>query len=140
MKFAMACVAAALSVVTALASASADEVWNSRIGLIEWETEAGDTAIFKAVAPNAADKIMRFYLPGLVSDTMGGRSTYTGYWISTDDQQTCEAELIAPDGTRSRTWGRMQLTFVNEGFPSDWTALTGDCFGELRDVLTGVTP
>jgi hypothetical protein len=48
----------------------------------------------------------------------------------------CSAERVGPDGRRSRTRGRVSLTFVEKEFPSDWTALTGACMGEPHEVMT----
>ncbi len=114
--------------------ATADEVWKTDLGEIMWETDYDGGAIFRI--DTGKGKFVRFYIEGLEPTGMP-RGHFDGFWISTSDEGMCSAELVGPDGTRSRTWGRVSLTFVDKEFPSDWTALTGECMGEPHEVMTG---
>jgi hypothetical protein len=125
------CVIAAL---LAAMPATADEVWKTDLGEIMWETDYDGGAIFRI--DTGKGKLVRFYIEGL-EPTGAPRGHFDGFWISTSDEGLCSAELAGPDGTRSRTWGRVSLTFVDKEFPSDWTALTGECMGEPHEVMTG---
>lgn len=124
-------------IITALLAATpamADEVWKTDLGEIIWETDYDGGAIFRI--ETGKGKFARFYIEGL-EPTGAPRGHFEGYWINTDDETMCSAELVGPDGTRSKTWGRLSLTFVDKGFPSDWTALTGECMAEPHEVITG---
>ena len=125
------CVIAAL---LAAMPATADEVWKTDLGEIMWETDYDGGAIFRI--DTGKGKFVRFYIEGLEPTGMP-RGHFDGFWISTGDESMCSAELVGPDGTRSRTWGRVSLIFVDKEFPSDWTALTGECMGEPHEVMTG---
>lgn len=123
-----------LAMAAALAGpAMADETWTTDFGTIEWEKGYDGGAIFRVELEKG--KFARFYIEGLRPE--GARGNYTGFYINTADEQMCASTLIGPDGTSSRTWGRLSLTFVDKGFPSDWTMLTGECMGEPNEVLTG---
>lgn len=115
------------------APAVADETWKTAFGQMEWETDYENGAIFRL--NTGKNDYTRFYIEGLTADS--DRSHHEGYWIRKGGEDVCSAELVGPDGTRSRNWGRISLTFVGDTFPSDWTALTGFCVGEPLDVLTG---
>lgn len=129
----------AIAAAAALATpVHADETWTSAVGLIEWEREAGDAAVFKFDTPGHTG-VTRLFVPGLVADTMGGRDTYSGYWTDDSGRATCAAELTDPLGTRTRSWGRFEITFVKEAFPSDWTGRLGDCFETPTRRLNGLT-
>ncbi len=126
-----ACLLATMMVAT---PAVADETWKTGFGVIEWEKDYDGGAIFKL--QTGKGDFTRYYVEGLT--TNGDRSHYEGYWIRQGGEPICSAELVGPDGTRSKNWGRISLTFVKDKFPSDWTALTGLCVGEPLDVLTGI--
>jgi len=113
--------------------AMADEMWKTEFGSIQWEKDYDGGAIFRIELEKG--KFGRFYIEGLNPDSV--RGNFSGYWISTAEEDMCAATLTGPDGTHSRTWGRLSLTFIDKGFPSDWTMLTGDCMGEPDEVLTG---
>ena len=40
----------------------------------------------------------------------------------------CPASLTGIDGTGSRQWGEVILSFDRPGFPTGWTLVAGDCF------------
>ena len=117
-----------------VAPAVADETWKTGFGQIEWEKDYDGGAIFKL--ETGKGDFTRYYVEGLTPE--GDRGHFEGYWIRKGGEDICSAELVGPDGTRSKNWGRLSLTFVKDGFPSDWTALTGLCTGEPLDLLTGV--
>jgi hypothetical protein len=108
------------------------------LGIIAWEKDAGEAAVFKLDLPDGKG-LIRLYIEGLKADSTA-RKAYSGYWISTNEENMCAAELTGPDGTKSKTWGRVDLTFVNQTFPSDWTAKTGDCLEDPDEVLVGKAP
>jgi len=123
-----------LTALLAATPAMADEAWKADLGEIIWETDDDGGAIFRI--ETGKGKFARFYIDGLES-TGAPRGHFEGYRINTDDEATCLAELAGPDGTRSKTWGRLSVTFVDKGFPSDWTALTGECMAEPHEVIPG---
>ncbi len=124
-----------LATMLTAAPAFADEVWKTSFGKVEWEKDYDGGAIFKLAM--GKDLIVRYYVEGL-TPTGEARGHFEGYWIATGGEPVCSAELVGPDGTRSKGWGRLSLTFVKDSFPSDWTALTGWCTGEPMDLITGV--
>lgn len=115
------------------APAVADETWKTDIGTMIWEDDYDGGAIFMI---EISGKPARFYIEGLRGDDET-RGNYKGYWINTDDEQMCTSQLTGPDGTKSRTWGRVSLTFLDPAFPSDWVLLAGDCLEEPSIPLTG---
>lgn len=120
------------------APALADEVWSTLLGDVAWETDVGDTAVFVMEAP--AGGARRIYVPGLAADVGGGRGSYEGYWIDSNaaaTASTCAVSMMDPMRTLSPNWGRVTITFVEDGFPSDWTGLWGDCFDAPSRVLNG---
>jgi len=117
---------------TIAAPAMADEMWKTDFGKVIWEKDYDGGAIFRVELEKG--KFARFYIEGLEADSVRGH--YTGYYINTADEGMCSSALIGPDGTHSNTWGRLSLTFVDKGFPSDWTMLTGECMAEPSEVLT----
>lgn len=114
--------------------AVADEAWKTDFGQVIWEKDYDGGAIFRVETANG--KFARFYIDGLAADDMA-RGHYTGYWINTADEAMCKAGLTGPDGTASRTWGRLSLTFIEPTFPSGWVMLTGECMAEPAEVLVG---
>jgi len=109
------------------APALADEVWTSNVGPVMWETDLGETAVLRLdVAGTGA--LVRMFVPGLATDMMGGRGAYTGVWVASDADEECVVEMVDPVSARkSRYWGTFTITFVNEGFPSDWAGVYGNC-------------
>lgn len=131
--------AAAVTVIaTMAASAQADETWTSAVGIIEWETEVGGTAVFRFATPGTKNATTRIFVEGLVADVGGGRGSYSGYWTDDSNRKVCDAELIDPLGTRTRRWGRFEITFVRDEFPSNWNGRYGDCFNNPTKTLNAV--
>ncbi len=129
-------IAAAIALGLVAVPAMADETWKSELGAIEWEKDVGGAAVFKIDLGKG--KLVRFYIENLTASSV--RGAFSGYWISTAEQQMCAATLTGPDGTTSRTWGRIDLVFMSKDFPSDWAAKTGECMGEPTKALTAVAP
>lgn len=125
------CVIAAL---LAAMPASADEVWKTDLGEIMWETDYEGGAIFRI--DTGKGKLVGFYIEGL-EPAGAPRVHFDGRRVSTSDEGKCPAELVGPDGTRSRAWSRVSLTFMEREFPSDWTARKGECMAEPHEVMTG---
>jgi hypothetical protein len=115
------------------APAMADEMWKTDIGTMVWEDDYDGGAILMV---EVGGKPVRFYLEGLTT-SIETRGNFTGYWINTDDEQLCSSQMMGPDGTKSRTWGRVSLTFLDPAFPSDWVLLASDCLAEPSIPLTG---
>lgn len=123
--------AAAILGTAALAtSASADEAWANRNTTVVWLENVGDYAVFTFTIEDP--KVHRqgmIFLNGLVG-TDANRGTFGGYWSSTDGDQICPMPIIDAEGNEAWTWGAVELTFNEPGFPSGWQAALGHCFDE----------
>ncbi len=129
--------ASALAMASASGAAFADEAWNSTFGTVEWETQVGETVVFSYSAPSGSGAARVFIEDAHASMLANERGSYSGYWIEYDQQEVCEASLTDPLGGQSRNWGRFEITFVREGFPSDWTAQWGYCFADPDENWIG---
>lgn len=129
--------ACALAMISTGGAAFADEAWNSTFGRVEWETQVGETVVFSYTAPSGAGTARVFIEDALTTMMASERSSYSGYWIEYDQQEVCEASLTDPLGGQSQNWGRFEITFVRDGFPSDWTAHWGYCLAEPDQVWVG---
>lgn len=108
------------------APALADEVWDSNLGQISWlETDGADALL--GVMGEGGGPMIHMVVPGLGADTGGGRGTYTGIWIASDGEYPCVTEMLRPDGSKSSYWGSFTITFLEDGFPSDFAGAYGDC-------------
>jgi hypothetical protein len=125
----------ALVAVPALATANADEAWKTKAGTVAWINDIGGDAVLSVDAKGGKTL---FYIDGLKSKMEGGRSKFSGYWISTKDAKICDTTMTTPDGIASRSWGRLELLFVKPGFPSDWVMKTGSCFGDTTEMMSGI--
>lgn len=123
-----------LAAMLTAAPAFADEMWKTGMGKVEWEKDYNGGAVLKLDMGKGS--FIRYFIDGLTPE--GFRGHHEGYWIRSGGEPICSAELVGPDGTRSKNWGRISLTFVKDKFPSDWTALTGLCVGEPLDLITGI--
>ena len=103
--------------------ALADEVWTTPFGDAVYQADVGDTTILTVPQP---DGIMRVYIPGLAGN-FDNRGTHSGYWIGSGEG-FCPASLTGIDGTGSRQWGEVILSFDRPAFPTGWTLVAGDCF------------
>lgn len=110
----------------------ADEAWNTSLGTVAWMDNIGDMAML-----GTEDGSTRIFLPGLAGDVMGGRGAYDGYWTADGAADDCGMQMIDPAGHKARAWGRVVITFVNPGFPSDWAGVYGHCFDEPSLPISG---
>lgn len=117
--------------------AFADETWKTDLGTVIWEKDTKDGAVFKLDLGKG--KFVRFYIENLKADSEH-RGAFSGYWINTADEKMCAPELVGPDGTRSHTWGTIELTFLKPTFPSDWTGKMGKCWDKPAEVFNGIAP
>tara|TARA_R110002073_G_scaffold330703_1_gene514716 strand:+ start:1052 stop:1492 length:441 start_codon:yes stop_codon:yes gene_type:complete len=120
------------------APAMADEMWDSALGPILWDSDLGDVAIWR-LDDLTNGTVVRLYLPGLAADVSGGRGAYRGFWLAEggDPAEACLTQMIAPDGMKSLFWGQVTLTFVRPDFPSDWAGVVGQCFDTPSMPLAG---
>ncbi len=121
---------------TVTAEAMADETWDTPAGMVIYEDEIGDVAVWSYPADNGRRGWV--YFPGLAGN-YNNRSVHEGYWIE-EGRGTCSAELVGADGRRSKNWGRVIVVFDGPAFPTSWTALGGDCFDDPTLPLRGEAP
>jgi hypothetical protein len=126
--------ALALAAAPIFAPACADETWRTELGVMEWDSNVPGAAVLKLTLPDG--KFVHFYIEGLRGEDTA-RGVFSGYYISSQDEAACPAEMTGPDGMRSRRWGRIEMIFLKPAFPSDWVMRSGDCFGELGQHLSG---
>ncbi|MEL7129206.1 MAG: hypothetical protein AAGK23_06635 [Pseudomonadota bacterium] len=124
----------ALALFCAVAPASADEVWTSKLGDIVYETDLtdGQMAVFKIEGA-------RVFLPGLAG-VYEGRTSYDGFWIADEgydfSTESCGVSMVQPSfGDRSQQWGRFQVTFVDPDFPGIWVGHVSACFDDASDSV-----
>ncbi len=107
-------------------TAAADEVWTTPFGEVIYEQDMGDVAI---LSYPAGEKMRgHAYFPGL-GGNFDDRSVHWGYWIE-PREGPCGATMTGPDGVSSTAWGRAVIIWDESGFPSAFTGLGGECFGE----------
>lgn len=127
----------ALTATLLAAPALADEVWNSALGPITWETDLGETAVLR-LDEAATGGVVRLLVPGLAQDVNGGRGAYSGLWIADTGETACLADVIDPvSGAKSSYWGTFTLTFVGTAFPSDWAGVWGACLDTQFEAISG---
>lgn len=124
-----------IAAIVATTPAAADEQWQTQFGLVQWETDVGDVAVFHLAEPD--DLGLRLFVPGLPFDIDGGRGVYFGFWTAEDGEFACPAQLVDPQGRVTAYWGQFTLNFVGDGFPSDWAGLMGECFSDTYIRVTG---
>ncbi|MCB1361890.1 MAG: hypothetical protein H6899_08605 [Rhodobacter sp.] len=116
--------------------ALADEVWTTPMGPVAWETDLGANAVLRLDQPDG--RVVRLIVPGLATDVMGGRGSYTGVWVSSRGDEACATEMVDPLGGKSPYWGTFTLTFVHDAFPSDWAGVYGSCLDTPDRPVAGV--
>lgn len=104
-----------------------DEVWSSDTGEIVYLADEYGSAILSFADYGGLPGELIF--PGLAGNFID-RGVHHGYWVGQSDLQ-CSAGLGRPGGTVSLTWGRAVIAFDEQGFPSAFTLLLGDCDGDL---------
>ena len=131
--------ATALCLAMAATVAQADETWSTQMGTMIWETDQDDNAIW-LLQDQLAGRTIRFVVPGLAADMMGGRGSYHGVWIADKGDIHCDTAMVDPLGQASTRWGTFVITFVNDRFPSDWAGVMGACLETPTTPLSGVAP
>ncbi len=120
-------------------SAFADgAIWATQMGEIEYMKHTGTTAVFSNEKPGI-NPVTWFYIND-IDQSLPDRGSYSGYWIDNSGRQMCEASLVDPNGTKSRNWGRLEITFEEDGSYPIWTGTLGDCFKQPDSVLKATKP
>lgn len=117
--------------------AVADEVWSTVIGDVIYEKDLGDVAVL-SYPLDEGDLRGHVFISGL-GGNYDDRGHFTGYWSEPmmDDGQLCDMAIVDGNGDTTYTWGRVTMTFLDNGFPSSWVAVRGDCFKEPTEHLVG---
>lgn len=118
--------------------ALADEGWESNLGYIIWEDTQGADAVLRVfTGEGTSGPEFRMVVPGLGGDVMGGRGAYRGVWVASTGDERCLTEMLDPvTGSKTRYWGSFVLTFLGDGFPSDWAGVYGTCLNAPADAIT----
>lgn len=126
----------ALPVLT-VGTASADEVWTTVIGEVIYESEAGAYAILSFPTEKEGYRGLAF-VDGLAGN-YDSRFDFTGYWTESGNENTPECDVAITDetGVTTKKWGRLNMYFVDEAFPSQWVAVRGNCHDTPSDMLVG---
>ncbi|MEP1330583.1 hypothetical protein [Pseudophaeobacter sp.] len=111
----------------------ADEVWDSDMGPIVYESEEGDAAIFSFT--NVDTYPATLIIPGLAGN-YSNRSTHDAYWIGQGAGE-CAAYMSHNGVSESSQWGRAQLMFDNPAYPTSVTVVLGFCEEKPTIVLRG---
>jgi hypothetical protein len=111
----------------------ADEVWDSDMGPIVYESEEGDAAIFSFTNVDAYSATL--IIPGLAGN-FSNRSTHDAYWIGQGSGE-CDAFMSRNGVPASSQWGRAQLVFDKPAFPTSVTVVLGFCEETPTIVLRG---
>jgi len=121
--------------------AQADEQWTSGDQTIIYELEEGSLAVF-----SIGDTTL--YIDGLAG-VYENRGTYPGIWMLDDvplvrdengneiPADGCGFSMLRPgkSGETSDYWGQVEITFIDEDFPSVWIGYFGDCFDPPSETL-----
>ncbi|MEM1150794.1 MAG: hypothetical protein AAGI03_09575 [Pseudomonadota bacterium] len=137
-------IATATTVLALLASpAQADEVWSSEIGMIVYEDDLyNGQAVLSYTLPEESDvngKEVRGH--AFVDDlalNYDDRSVHGGIWIEpeTGGEPACATSVIDPRNNQPvSNWGRIEVIFLTDAFPSGFVVKRGFCFEDPWDVL-----
>ncbi|MEM1152467.1 MAG: hypothetical protein AAGI03_18335 [Pseudomonadota bacterium] len=121
--------------VTSASVASSDEVWETPDGQVVYLSETKGVAVWEI---DQLEGPRRIYIRELAGN-YDNRSIHEGFWIQTIGEG-CGATMTGPDGFSGTTWGRVTVIFHSNGFPTNWTLLSGTCFGEADTPLQGQSP
>lgn len=130
------CLTAAL---TALAGAPAlaDEAWVTNLGPVIYEDEIGEYAVFLHYDGPVAH---RTYIRGLAGN-FDHRGDFTGYWTEVEraGSQTpaCDVAVADENGAITHHWGRVEINFLQPGFPGEWNGRIGNCFEAPARIWNG---
>lgn len=125
------CLAATLALIAA--PSLADEVWDSDMGPIVYETEEAGAAIFSFTNVDAYPATL--IIPGLAGN-YSNRSTHDAFWIGQGAGE-CDAFMSRDGVPESSQWGRAQLVFDKPSFPTSVTVILGFCQETPSIVLRG---
>jgi hypothetical protein len=128
-----------LAAVTALSTAAhADEIWDTSWGRMHWETDLGGRIAVLTVPGDGAVGALRMFVEGLAEDVAGGRDTYIGVWAWDRRDGGCAIAVADPVGGKTtRYWGTFRITFVEDGFPSAWAGVWGECADAPTNAISG---
>lgn len=117
---------AAAAILSLAAPALADEVWDTPYGQVIYEADIGDVAVLSY--PLDGGTRGHAYFPGL-GGNFDNRGVHWGYWIEERDGG-CASVMTGPDDKSSNAWGRVVIAFDESGFPSAFTGIAGECWGD----------
>lgn len=106
---------------------SADEMWQSEMGWIEYTAEENGAAIFTFTNLDAYGATL--VIPGLAGN-YDQRGVHEAFWIG-EGAGDCEAFLSLPGGEPSANWGRALISFDTPAYPTGFTMTLGYCFDPL---------
>jgi len=121
------------------APAMADEVWSSDIGEIIYEDDLyNGQAVLSYPLPGDGENDVRGL--AFVDDlalNYDDRGVHSGIWIEPGNSQPgCATAVLDPTTNQpSNHWGRIEVIFLTQAFPSGFVVKRGDCFEEPWDVL-----
>lgn len=119
----------ALAALTVCAApALADEAWVSNLGPVIYEDEINEYATFLHYDGAVAH---RSFIRGLAGN-FDNRGHFTGYWTEQENAgsrtPTCDVAIADENGNITHHWGRVEIDFLQPGFPGEWNARIGNCF------------
>ena len=127
---------AAVAAVAICVGATADEVWSTVIGDVIYEKDMGEVAVL-SYPMDYPDTRGHVFIMGL-GGNFDSRGHFTGYWSEPQmEEALCGVAIVDGNGLETTNWGRVSITFLDEGFPSSWVALRGECFEEPSAHLVG---
>tara|TARA_R110000868_G_scaffold57591_2_gene177842 strand:+ start:76195 stop:76668 length:474 start_codon:yes stop_codon:yes gene_type:complete len=110
------------------APALADEAWVTGLGPVIYEDEIGEYAVFLHYDGAIAH---RTYIRGLAGN-FDNRGHFTGYWTELENSgsrtPTCDVAVADENGSITHHWGRVEIDFLQPGFPGEWNARIGNCY------------
>ena len=128
--------AAVWGVTVISAPAAADEVWDSTYGVVVYEEDVGDVAVWSYDGgpdhPGGA-----IFIDGLAG-VFVGRGEYGGFWMADgEDDVACDQPATNVYGHQSVYWGYFDIQFLDPGFPSRWVADWSFCDGPPEGTWEG---
>jgi hypothetical protein len=120
-------------------SALADgAIWTTSLGEFSYSKHFGTTSVLST--EKSGSKTTTWLFINNIDQSLPDSGSYSGYWIDNSGRQLCEAELVDPYGTRSRNWGRFEITFEKDNDYPTWTGTLGDCFKQPDRILKATKP
>tara|TARA_R110000868_G_scaffold51823_10_gene163884 strand:- start:6546 stop:7019 length:474 start_codon:yes stop_codon:yes gene_type:complete len=120
------CLTAALLALAA-APALADEAWVTNLGPVIYEDEINEYAVFLHYDGAVAH---RTFIRGLAGN-FDNRGHFSGYWTEVERAGSrtpaCDVAVADENGAITHHWGRVEIDFLQPGFPGEWDALIGNC-------------